>query len=186
MLPSSGMCVGVGGGGGGKTPEDRNRSSFETSCFLSPRIPDDEKVQKPSNSDCDTPSSEPFRIYLYPLLLTIHTTKIKIYFPVAFAYLIGIDVHYLLIKFIIRYRNIFSYTQRILLMKFRNRKSNKLAIEKWTSNTDRLRSQIAIELESYSYNPLLQHNSQHTARNYYSSGIIIYPQYRKLFSIRVE
>jgi hypothetical protein len=23
-----------------------------------------EKVQKPSNSECDTPSSEPFRIYL--------------------------------------------------------------------------------------------------------------------------
>jgi hypothetical protein len=37
----------------------------ETSCFLVSRIPDDGKVQKPSNSECDTPSSEPFRIYFY-------------------------------------------------------------------------------------------------------------------------
>jgi hypothetical protein len=35
----------------------------ETSCFLVSRIQEDGKVQKPNNSECYTPSSEPFRIY---------------------------------------------------------------------------------------------------------------------------
>jgi hypothetical protein len=34
------------------------------SCFLVPRIPDDRKIENPSNSECDTPSSEPFRTNL--------------------------------------------------------------------------------------------------------------------------
>jgi hypothetical protein len=33
----------------------------ETSCLLLPRIPDDGKVQKPSNSVCHPSSSEPLR-----------------------------------------------------------------------------------------------------------------------------
>jgi hypothetical protein len=33
----------------------------ETSCFLVSEILDDGKVQKPSNSECYTPSSEPYR-----------------------------------------------------------------------------------------------------------------------------
>jgi hypothetical protein len=37
----------------------------ETSCFLFSRIPDDGKVQKPSNSVCYTPLFEPFRIYVW-------------------------------------------------------------------------------------------------------------------------
>jgi hypothetical protein len=36
----------------------------ETSCFLFPTIPDDGKSPKNSNSECYTPSSEPYRIYL--------------------------------------------------------------------------------------------------------------------------
>jgi hypothetical protein len=35
---------------------------FETLCFLVSRIPDDGQSSKPSNSECYTPSSEPFRI----------------------------------------------------------------------------------------------------------------------------
>jgi hypothetical protein len=35
----------------------------ETSCFLFSRTPGMNKVQKPSNSECYTPLSEPFRIY---------------------------------------------------------------------------------------------------------------------------
>jgi hypothetical protein len=35
----------------------------ETSCFLVRRIPDGEKVENPSNSECYTPSSEPFKIF---------------------------------------------------------------------------------------------------------------------------
>jgi hypothetical protein len=36
----------------------------ETSCLLFSRTPDDGKIKDPSNSECYTPSSEPFRIYL--------------------------------------------------------------------------------------------------------------------------
>jgi hypothetical protein len=47
---------------GGKTPEADPLSKM--SCFLVPRIPDDGKSKKPSNSECYTPPSEPFRIYI--------------------------------------------------------------------------------------------------------------------------
>jgi hypothetical protein len=36
----------------------------EMFCFLVSRIPDDGQVLKPTNSECYTPSSEPFRIYM--------------------------------------------------------------------------------------------------------------------------
>jgi hypothetical protein len=51
----------------------------ETSCFLVPRIPDDGKSPNPSNSECDTPSSKPFRIYVRKICsceTLVHSTGI--------------------------------------------------------------------------------------------------------------
>jgi hypothetical protein len=59
LFPSSGV--------GGKHLRTETDSVFETSCSVIPRIPDDGKSPKPSNSECDTPSSEPFRIYFYKI-----------------------------------------------------------------------------------------------------------------------
>jgi hypothetical protein len=48
----------------------RKHPVSERVCFLVCRIPDDGQVQKPSDSECYTPSSEPFRIYPSALLNT--------------------------------------------------------------------------------------------------------------------
>jgi hypothetical protein len=43
--------------------EDENRSSFQNMSFLVFRVPEDGQVQKPSNSECCTPSLEPLRFH---------------------------------------------------------------------------------------------------------------------------
>jgi hypothetical protein len=57
------------------SPEDGNRSSFRN--VVLSRIPDDGKVQKPSNSVCYTPSSEPFTIYNLVVKHTVNGTHRK-------------------------------------------------------------------------------------------------------------
>jgi hypothetical protein len=50
----------------------------ETSCFLFSSIPDDEKVQKPSNSLCYIPSSEPFLIdFISDMKLNVKNTTLR-------------------------------------------------------------------------------------------------------------
>jgi hypothetical protein len=46
------------------SPEDGNRSIFRNAVFF--RIPDDGQTSTPGNPECYTPSSESFRLYLYP------------------------------------------------------------------------------------------------------------------------
>jgi hypothetical protein len=58
LLPSSGIL------GTRKHDVSETDPASETSCFLVPTIPGDGKVQKHSNSECDTPSSEPFGLYM--------------------------------------------------------------------------------------------------------------------------